>query len=228
VSRLSRIPGVETIDRADGSLSLRVHGLEFARTAGNELLSGLETKRVSQASNLAEIEGLAQGLVKLRSCDAPDRLNPLYLRDREAWLESCVRASIESVDATLALAPIYGQVPAFAAAERGVIDLLAIDRNGRLAILELKASEDIHLPLQALDYWLRVKWHLDRGEFGARGYFPGMQLRSDPPRILLVAPALMFHPTTQRILRFFSPAIQVECFGLGTEWQRNLKVVFRS
>jgi hypothetical protein len=228
VSRLSRIPGVETIDRADGSLSLRVHGLEFARTAGNELLSGLETKRVSQASNLAEIERLAQGLVKLRSCDAPDRLNPLYLRDREAWLESCVRASIESVDATLALAPIYGQVPAFAAAERGVIDLLAIDRNGRLAILELKASEDIHLPLQALDYWLRVKWHLDRGEFGARGYFPGMQLRSDPPRILLVAPALMFHPTTQRILRFFSPAIQVECFGLGTEWQHNLKVVFRS
>ena len=228
IARLASIPGVETIDRPDGSLSLRVHGLEFAKTAGDQLLSGLETKRVTQASNVAEIEKLASGLARLRSIDAPDRLNPLYSRDREAWLESCVRASIESVDATLAVRPIYGQVPAFAAAERGVIDLLAVDRAGRLAILELKASEDIHLPLQALDYWMRVKWHLERGEFSPLGYFPNLQLSRDIPRILLVAPALMFHPTTQRILRFFSPRVPVEWFGLGVEWQQNLKVVFRS
>ncbi len=227
-ARLAQIPGVATIEKPDGSLSWRVHGLEFARTHGDKLLSGLETKTATRASNLAEIEKLAQGIARLRSIDAPDRLNPLYLRDREAWLESCVRASIESVDATLALRPIYGQVPAFAAAERGVIDLLAVDRGGRLAILELKTSEDIHLPLQGLDYWMRVKWHLDREEFSPFGYFPGMQLRRDAPRLLLVAPALMFHPTTQRILRFFSPAIQVECFGLGVEWQQKLMVVFRS
>ncbi len=228
IARLAQIPGVETIEKPDGSVSLRVRGLEFARTLGHELLSGLETKRVTRASNVAEIENLAVGLARLRSTDSPDRLNPLYLRDREAWLESCVRASIESVDATLALEPIYGQVPAFAAGERGVIDLLAVGRSGQLAILELKASEDIHLPLQGLDYWMRVKWHLDRGEFTPFGYFPGMHLKQDAPRLLLVAPALMFHPTTQRILRFFSRAIQVECFGLGVEWQQNLKVVFRS
>ena len=228
IARLASIPGVETIDKPDGSVSLRVHGLEFAKTAGDQLLSGLETKRAIPASNVAEIEKLAGGLARLRSIGALDRLNPLYLRDREAWLESCVRASIESVDATLTAKPIYGQVPAFAAAERGVIDLLAVDRAGRLAILELKASEDIHLPLQALDYWMRVKWHLDRGEFSPLGYFPGLQLSQAVPRILLVAPALMFHPTTQRILRFFSPDVPVEWFGIGVEWQQNLKVVFRS
>lgn len=227
-ARLGQIPGVETIEKPDASLSFRIHGLEFARTAGSDLLSGLETKRVIQASNVAEIEKLARGLVRLRSIEAPDRLNPLYLRDREAWLESCVRASIESVDATLKVRPIYGQVPAFAAAERGVMDLLAVDHDGRLAILELKASEDIHLPLQGLDYWMRVKWHAGRGEFSQFGYFPGVQLRRDVPRLLLVAPALLFHPTTQIILRFFSPVIQVECFGLSGEWQQNLKVVFRS
>ena len=65
--------------------------------------------------------------------------------------------------------PVYGQVPQFAAGERGVIDLLAADRDGRLAVIELKAGQDIHLPLQALDYWMRVKWHLrSRRVFRAR------------------------------------------------------------
>ncbi len=39
-------------------------------------------------------------------------------------------------------------------------------------MIELKASEDVHLPLQALDYWMRVQWHVERREFQANGYFP--------------------------------------------------------
>jgi len=70
------------------------------------------------------------------------------------------------------------------------MDLLACDRRGRLAVIEIKAAADLQLPLQALDYWLRVKWHLDRGEFASKGYFPGVELRPDPPRLLLIAPAL--------------------------------------
>ena len=101
--------------------------------------------------------------------------------------------------------PIYGQVPAFAGGERGILDLLAVDHTGRLAVVELKASADLHLPLQALDYWIRVKWHLDRGEFAAHGYFPGMLLRPEPPRLLLVSPSLEFHPTTETILELLLP-----------------------
>jgi hypothetical protein len=108
-----------------------------------------------------------------------------------------------------------------------VLDLLACDRQGRLAVLELKASADVHLPLQALDYWVRVKWHLDRGEFPASGYFPGIELRPEPPRLLLVSPSLDFHPTTETILGFFSPAIAVERIGLGVEWRRELRVMYR-
>jgi hypothetical protein len=37
-----------------------------------------------------------------------------------------------------------------------MIDVLAVTREGRLAVLELKAEKDIHLPLQGLDYWSRV------------------------------------------------------------------------
>jgi hypothetical protein len=143
-------------------------------------------------------------------------------------LESQVRNDIEAIDARLLQAPIYGQVPAFAATDRGVLDLLAADHSGRLAVIEIKASEDIHLPLQALDYWLRVKWHLDRQEFSTRGYFPGIELRSEPPRLLLVSPALDFHPSNERVLRYFSKGVEVERVGVSLEWQKELKVVFRA
>jgi hypothetical protein len=116
----------------------------------------------------------------------------------------------------------------FMAGERGIVDLLGVDRDGRLAILELKASEDIHLPLQALDYWIRVKWHLERDEFVLAGYFPGVTVRRDiSPRMMLIAPALDFHPSNEQVLRYFSPEIDVERVGVGAEWQRCVKVMFR-
>ena len=227
VERLCQIPGIESVERNDGELSLRVRGLEFARTAGGRLLAGLETKREISASNFPEAARLARELARLRAPDADDRWNPLCLRNRELWLESQVRAELNEIEATLAKTPVYGQVPAFAAAERGVIDLLAADTGGRLAVIELKAAEDIHLPLQALDYWMRVQWHAERGEFSARGYFPGIELRRGPPRMLLVSPSLEIHPTNERILRYLSPSIDIEHIGVGIEWQKKLKVMFR-
>ncbi len=223
-----RIPGVETIDRSDGELSLRVYGLEFARTNEGAILAGLQSRRAIRSSNAHELLQLASELARLRSPDAPGRQHPLYLRNPEAWIESQVRNQIEQVDARLLAAPIYGQVPAFAATDRGVLDLLAVDRHGRLTVLELKASEDIHLPLQALDYWLRVKWHLERREFSANGYFPGIELRGDAPRLLLISPALDYHPSNECVLRYLSPAIEIERVGLSLEWHWGLKVMFRS
>ncbi len=222
------VAGVEAIERADAELSLRVRGLEFARTDRKELLFGLGKKRKARATNGGQLRQLASELTRFRSFDAADRLNPLYLRNPEAWLESEVRGQIEAIDARLLTAPIYGQVPAFAAADRGILDLLAVDRAGRLTVVELKASEDIHLPLQALDYWMRVKWHLDRREFTANGYFPGIGLIAEAPRLLLVAPALDFHPSNECVLRYFSPGIEIERIGVGLEWRKELKVVFRS
>ncbi len=225
---IRNIPGVETIDRSDGEQSLRVHGLEFARTQAGTILAGLQSRRAISSSNADELLQLATELSRLRSSDAADRQNPLYLRNPEAWIESQVRNQIEEVDARLLVSPIYGQVPAFAATDRGVLDLLAVDRHGRLTVLELKASEDIHLPLQALDYWMRVKWHLDRREFSTNGYFPGIELRRDPPRLLLLSPALDYHPSNECVLRYISPGIEIERVGLSLEWQWGLKVMFRS
>jgi len=75
---------------------------------------------------------------------------------------------------------------------------------------------------------MRVRWHLDRDEFRTRGYFPGIELRRDPPRLLLVSPVFEFHPTTETILRYFSSSVEVERVGLGMEWRQRLQVVFRA
>jgi hypothetical protein len=97
-----------------------------------------------------------------------------------------------------------------------------------LVVIEIKASQDIHLPLQALDYWMRVRWHLERGEFSAAGYFPGVPLSGATPRLMLVAPALDFHPTNETILRFFASSVPVERIGVGLQWRQELRIMFRS
>jgi len=227
VERLAAIGGVERRDHPDGSISLAVGGLEFARASGGSLTFGLERKHPAPKSRIAEVEALAKGLARMRHASAVDRENPLYARQPEAWLESQVRANLDRIDATLLAAPVYGQVPQFAAGERGVLDLLAVRRDGRLVVLEIKASQDVHLPLQALDYWMRVKWHLERGEFSGRGYFPGLELRAEPPVLLLIAPALEFHPANEAILRYFSPEIEVERIGVGIQWRQELRIMFR-
>jgi hypothetical protein len=221
-----RLPGVEVVPKYNGHASLRVRGLEFGELAGNDLLFGNERHPAGQHQT-AEIRNVVEHLEATRSAETFDRQHPLYRSDPEAWLESQVRRHIEIIDASLLPDPIYGQVPAFVGGERGVLDLLAVDRAGRLAVVELKASADLHLPLQALDYWIRVKWHLDRGEFSAHGYFPGIELRPEPPRLLLVSPSLEFHPTTEAILGFYAPEIEVERIGVGIEWRKGFEVMFR-
>lgn len=228
ISRVTAIDGVERRAGADGSLSLAVRGLEFARSCAGEWRFGIDQKHTASAANVAEIEELARGLSRMRAASAADRQNPLYLRNPEAWLESQVRNSIEQIDANLIRSPVYGQVPHFAGGERGVIDLLAVDRDARLAVIELKAEQDIHLPLQALDYWMRVHWHLGRGEVAGRGYFPQIEVSRRAPRLILVAPALDYHPTNEIVLRYFSRAIEAERIGVGLEWRKELRVMFRA
>ena len=93
--------------------------------------------------------------------------------------------------------------------------------------MELKADEDIHLPLQGLDYWSRVQWHHSRGEFQRFGYFEGRELAADKPLLFLVAPALRIHPSTDVLLKYVSPEIEWEFVGIDERWREGVKVVFR-
>ncbi len=208
-SELTAVPGFEQVPQPDGTASVRIHGLEFAR------LPGKATNR--------ELLTHARELSALRN--QPGSL--LHAQDPERWLESQVRVNLPQIDPTLLPAPVYGQVPAFTGGDRGIADLLAITHAGRLAVIELKASADIHLPLQALDYWMRVAQHATSGDFARAGYFPQLSVSAESPKLLLVAPALQFHSTIETVLSFFSPAIEVQRIGLGSNWRAELRTMFR-
>jgi hypothetical protein len=106
-----------------------------------------------------------------------------------------------------------------------MLDVLTCTLDGRLAILELKAEEDIHLPLQGLDYWARVSWHQQGGEFERHGYFAGRELSSAPPLLFLVAPALRVHPATDVLLRYLSPQIEWTLVQVDERWRNGVRVV---
>jgi hypothetical protein len=131
---------------------------------------------------------------------------------------------------------VYAQVPAIAGAgDRGLLDLLGVTADGRLAVIELKADDDLHFALQGLDYWIRVRHHhlqtadtaTGLGEFQRHGYFRGVELSPLPPRLYLVAPALHVHPATETVLRYVSPRVEWTLLALDERWRQEVKVVWR-
>jgi hypothetical protein len=184
--------------------------------------------------NEAELRDLVARLFTRRTAGG-DRRDPLYRMQPERWLESVLRKDVSLLDKRLDSAHVYTQVPAFAASDRGMLDLLSITNDGRLAVIELKADEDLHLALQGLDYWIRVRWHhlqnpdqaTGLGEFQRHGYFGGVHLSTDPPRLYLVAPALRVHPATETVLAYLSPRVEWTLIALDERWRKQIKVVWR-
>lgn len=207
---------------------LRFRGLPFARWGEGRVCFGVgECRRELTTTSQNDLKQLVRDLARYRHPLATDTRHALYRAQPERWLESLVREDIARVDVALDGRFVYSQVLASSAGEHGILDLVTVTRSGRLAIIELKASEHIHLPLQAADYWLRVKKHLERGEILRYGYFPGVELQQAPPLVYLVAPALRFHPSTDEVLKFLSPELEAVRVGLAESWRRGLRVVMR-
>ena len=91
-------------------------------------------------------------------------------------------------------------------------------------VIELKAVEDMHLPLQGLDYWLKVEQTRVRGEFERRGLFPDLALANQPPLLYLVAPRLRFHRTFSTIARCLVPQVEAYRLGLNADWRTGVRV----
>ena len=207
---------------------LRFRGLAFARWEDGRVFLGINDARVELTSaSRPALKHLLHDLEVHRHPLASDTRHSLYRVQPERWLESIVREDVARIDAMLDQRFVYAQVFANAGGEHGILDLLTVTRSGRLAIIELKASEHIHLPLQAADYWLRVRRLLQGGEIARYGYFQGVALQQTSPLIYLVAPALRFHPTTDDLLNYLSPELEIVRVGLAESWRRGLRVVMR-
>jgi hypothetical protein len=239
---------VETRPNSATEVGLLLHGLEFARVRRgaaahsfaheNEASFGAGASETPLSEENEEVcRALFARLFASRCADGA-HTDPLFRMAPERWLESRLRAGIAELLPGLRGDLMYSQVPALTSGDRGMLDLLTLDREGRLAVLELKADEDLHLPLQALDYWIRVRaLNADRqasegggrelSAFERQGYFAGAEVSPREPRLLLAAPALRIHPANEPVLRYFSPQVEWELIAVSEHWRRELKVVFR-
>ena len=157
--------------------------------------------------------------------EVPSEAEQIASGPPERWLETVVRAGIVAINPFLRREPIHKQVLTFAGCDRDIIDLLAVTIEGQLCVLELKVTEDLQLPIQALDYWMRISWHANRQELGH--LFPDIALQTLAPKLVLLAPAMAFHSTNATLLRYFSSHIQVERVGVNSDWRQELRVVLR-
>ncbi len=238
IARIHAIaPAAEAYVDSASEISFRLHGLEFARaklapTEGsfrnNEIITfGLwPAEYTLEDANESRFRDLVTRLAARRSAHG-DRSDPLFRLCPERWLESLITCDVRTIDERLDPRFVYSQVPAFASTDRAMIDILTSTLDGRLAILELKADEDIHLPLQGLDYWARVRWHQLNGGFQRFGYFAGRELADAPPLLYLVVPALRTHPATDTLLRYVAPHIQWTVAQIDERWRDEVRVVNR-
>jgi hypothetical protein len=241
------LPQAEVAVLSPALISFRWHGLEFAQArvapdprglaglafqanaspSAEEISFGVwPEERILTSENESQFGDLVRLAAAVRRRDGPKN-HALWRMHPERWLESLVAGNIAALDGRLRSDFVYAQVPAFAAADRAMIDILAQTCEARLAVIELKADEDLHLPLQGVDYWSRVAWHQSRAEFAQFGYFAGREIAPQKPLLLLVAPALRIHPTTDIILRYLSPEIDWEVLGIDEHWREEIRVVFR-
>lgn len=230
-------PTAEITVESPSEIIFRLYGLEFARACLTPVSGSFRNSEsivfgVGPAEQVLD-EGSEELFYELvqRICEQrkPDgsHTNLFFRVAPERWLESLIARDVRRLDERLDGRFVYSQVPAFAAIDRAMLDVLTCTLDSRLVILELKANEDIHLPLQGLDYWARVRWHQQHGEFTRNGYFAGRDLSSAPPLLYLVAPALRVHPATDVLLRYLSPRVEWTLVQVDEHWREEVRVVNR-
>ena len=168
-------------------------------------------------------------LAEHRRPDAEDRRHALYRAAPEAWLEALLRRDVTRLDPGLRLAPLHAQFRTSRSAgeaERPV-DLLALRRDGRLVVVELKVSEDAALALQGADYWRRVSTFHNAGHVRRSRLFGDAEISDEPPLVYLVAPTLRFHRSFGTLARCIRPEIEMYRFDLNEDWRGGVRVTRR-
>lgn len=235
-SIISLAPDEIDVVRARRGETLRFRGLTFARVrsvAGREQLwfgvEGAQQRTPLDAANAHGLLKLVEELREHRRADTPDRRHALYRAAPEAWLESLLRRDVTRLDPGLRLAPLHAQFRATRAGASGArpVDLLALRRDGRLAVIELKVSEDAALALQGADYWRRVEAHRRQGNITRARIFGDVTIADEPALLYLVAPMLRFHRSFHTLARTLRPDIETYRLDLNEDWRAGVRVVRR-
>ena len=211
-------------------VALRYRGLLFALWRSDGMFYGFgDPRRALTPDRQGEFEALASraGSTPL-ACGHATPSTRCIARSRNAGWSRWWPPIPTRVDARLDPRFFYAQVPALTVGDRGVMDAVAVTRNGRLAVIELKASEDLQLVLQAVDYWLRVRWHHAQQDFARYGYFSGH--RAGPASAAAVsgrARAALSSGERRSSCNIWSRKLRFSAWESAEHWRRGVKVVLR-
>ncbi|MGI8495894.1 MAG: hypothetical protein ACR2L1_11375 [Pyrinomonadaceae bacterium] len=208
--------------------TLRFSGLPFARVRkifGEEKAwFGTENKRQSlNEKTYDEFTKLIENLKIYRRFDSANKRHAFYTLAPESWLESILRKNIKLLDANLILSPIHNQFRI--SGDR--IDLLALRKDGRLVVIELKTSADREMIFQAADYWREAELQRLSGNLQKAKIFGELQISNESALVYLVAPTLSFHRDFKFLASTVSPEIEIARFDLNENWREDLKVLGR-
>lgn len=206
--------------------SVRFQGLPFARVrkTPNEEKAwfGIEKNRqILNETSRPEFFALLENLEIYRRFDSPNKRHELFRLAPEAWLEAILRRNIQLLDRNLILSPVYNQFRA--SADR--IDLIALRKDGRLIIIELKVSPDREIIFQAIDYWRKIELKRRNGSLQKAKIFGELEISDEPTIVYLVAPTLSFHRDFAFLAQTVASEIEIYRFCLNENWRENLKVL---
>jgi hypothetical protein len=201
--------------------------LEVARITGGKLRFGLGATKSTVSEDSTDLTRLIDEVAEIRRADSDQKWHPFYRQQAERWLEEIIREDVRTLDVQLNPRYVYPQIPAHRDDEFGMVDLLTITERGQLVIIELKVAEDVELPMQGFDYWLKVEWHRHRGDFQRRGYFPDIPIADESAALLLVSPLLRFHPTFDLVARWLDRRVPAYKIGINDNWRNGIKVLHK-
>jgi hypothetical protein len=208
--------------------TLRFLGLPFARVRkvfeSEKAWFGIERNRsILSEENRKDLLELVENLEIYRRFDSPNKRHAFYTVAPEAWLEAILRRNIRLLDANLILSPLYHQFRA----ERDKIDLLALRRDGRLVVIELKVAPDREVIFQAADYWRKIELQRQRGNLQKIKLFGDVEISDKPALVYLVAPTLSFHRDFEFLSSTIAPEIKIYRFDLNENWREKIRVLRR-
>jgi hypothetical protein len=195
-------------------------GLPFAKFDAETIWFGVEhfTQILDEISQ-AEFTQLIEKLTLYRNYDSPNKKHIFYKLLSEAWLESVLRNNISLLDENLILSPIHAQFRA----SNEQIDLLALTKNGRLVIIELKVSLNREHLFQSVDYWQEIEKQRLAGNL--QSLFGELEIANLPTLVYLVAPRTAYHKDFDYLAKTVSDEIEIVRFDINENWRERLQVI---
>jgi len=208
--------------------TLRYNGLPFARVRSmmeqEKAWFGIgRERRLLTPENAVHLATLISELEANRSSTTLNKRHEYYRSAPEAWLESILRRNIQLLDGNLILSPLYNQFRS----SNFKIDLLALRRDGRLVIIELKTQPDRAGIFQAADYWRKIELQRRRGILSAANLFEGREIADKPTLVYFVAPAWSFHREFELFARCLTAELELWRFELHQDWRSEIRVLSR-